>query len=157
MRELKSARKRFIDEDGNAFDVDMTIEAVTTDQGFEKVWLGHLAVLLDLLGSSKIKVLGYLLEKRNYENRIIATQSKMAKELGVSRKTVADTLLALKEADALRMEQYGVYRLNPAIIFRGGHEGRVRLLFEYRTIGQGEGSGGWGESESGDEIESAAE
>lgn len=104
------------------------------DANFEKLWLGNVIQALDMLGSQKVKVLCYLMEKKNKENRIIGTQRKIAEQTGVSLRIVSQTIKALQQADFLQMEQQGVYQINPNCIFKGGKKERFNVLYQYHSI-----------------------
>ena len=58
------------------------------DFNFEKIWIGAILSSLEAVGNQKIKVLNTLLEIKNNENQIIATQGKLAKLAGVVRNAV---------------------------------------------------------------------
>lgn len=101
------------------------------DFDFQKIWLGHLLSALNILGNKKIKVLSWMLKNKNYENKVIATQRKMAKEIGTSVSTITETIKQLIDVDAIKVIQHGVYWLNPELVWKGNYKGRMKVLFEY--------------------------
>lgn len=108
------------------------MEVEDRDFNFDKIWVFWLAQTLDLIGNSKVQVLTYLFEKRDRNNRVIATQRVMAEEIGVSLSTVSITLTALQEIGAISSPQNGVYMVNPEFIYRGNHSSRMRVLLDYK-------------------------
>ncbi|MGV2469844.1 replication/maintenance protein RepL, partial [Bacillus subtilis] len=106
--------------------VDMNVvETTFSDFNFEKIWLSHLLQALDCLGSKKIKVVSWLLEIKDSKNTVIATQRKIAIGCDVSLQTVVDVMKVLLTSDVIRMEQQGVYILNPEVIFKGDKSKRM--------------------------------
>ncbi|MEY0026194.1 replication/maintenance protein RepL [Providencia rettgeri] len=115
--------------------VDMNVvETTSSDFNFEKIWLSHLLQALDCLGSKKVKVVSWLLENKDHKNVIIATQRKIATESDTSLKTVAEVMKVLLAADVIRMEQQGVYLLNPEVIFKGDKSKRMNVLIKYNKL-----------------------
>jgi len=107
------------------------------DAHFTKIWLGHLMQALGELGNAKIKVLKYLLEKRDYAtNMITKTYEEIAQEVGVSRVTVINTMKILIDADIVIRKKgtRGVLFLNPAVVFQGTHKRRMKILYDYREM-----------------------
>ena len=105
---------------------------VQGDINFEKTWIWHLCDAYGLIGNKSIKVLNYLFENRNQENLIIATQRLLADKLELSLSTVTRSLKVLKKKDIISMPQQGVYRINPNVMWKGNHNTRMRVLYEYR-------------------------
>jgi len=99
---------------------------------FYKVWLADLMQVLDLLGNKKMLVLEYLFAKMDKDNKIVSTHRRIAEDLGISLKTVSDTLSMLQKENILKKIQNGVYQLNPQIIFFGDGKKQDYLLIEYQ-------------------------
>lgn len=114
------------------------VEAITTvsdvtDRNFDKVWLGILLSALDIIGNRKMKVVRYLLENRSRtENTVTATQRLIADKTGVSIRTVNDTIRALREAGVLTQIIPSHYRINPSVVWRGSHHGRMAVMARFR-------------------------
>lgn len=107
------------------------IEESEKDCNFHKLWLGHIIQSLDLIGNKKIDVLIYISNNLNSENIFIMTQRTMAKKIGVSYATVAETMKALQESNFLKQIQSGVYQVNPNILFKGSKDKRMNILIKY--------------------------
>ena len=106
------------------------------DFNFEKIWIGHIVDTLDLIGNQKITVILHIMSKRNKTtNEFGGTQREIAKDTGVSLKTVNLTIKALREANFLQPVRIGTYLINPDFIFKGQKGNRMRVILEYNNIG----------------------
>jgi hypothetical protein len=110
------------------------VESTSTDFNFEKIWLGHIMQALDCLGSQRIKVVTWLIENKDNENRVVARQSDIAEGAGVSKQTVTDVVSTLINNDIMKMMHRGVYLLNPDVIFKGHHGKRMDVLIRYNKL-----------------------
>ena len=134
--------------DGVKFQEDIPLKNLRTDEIFEahgvlkkikkenfyKVWLFDLLNALGLIGNKKIQVFDYLISAMDKSNRIIKSQVEIAEDLGVSRKTVADTFKLLREAGILIKQKNNVYIMNPKVIWFGDEKRQKYLLIEYDLI-----------------------
>jgi len=126
--------RSFLDQNTGEI-VDMNVvQMENSDFNFEKIWLGHILQALDCMGSKKIKVVTWLLDNKNYENTVIATQREISERCHVSLPIVTETIKILQESDILKMKQNGVYMLNPNVIFKGDKDRRLNVLFMYNKI-----------------------
>ena len=123
--------KTYIDKDTGELEKMRVISIEERDANFHKIWLGHVVQSLDLIGNKKIKVLSYLMENLNSENMFLKSQKEVAESLNVSIQTVSRTFRALQESDFMRQTKYGIYQVNPDIIFKGGKEKRLNVLLQY--------------------------
>ena len=110
------------------------VETTSTDFNFEKIWLGHIMQALDCLGSQRIKVVTWLLENKDNDNRVIARQTDIAEGANVSKQTVTDVISTLIANDIMKMVHRGVYILNPNVIFKGNHGKRMDVLIRYNKL-----------------------
>jgi len=127
--------KRLRDEETGEV-ITVTVESVETDRrfGWEAVWLSTLLESLELISNKAFKVARYLLEKRiKSENLIIASANDIAKELKVSEKTVRMVIKRLIECNFLIRVKRGVYRVNPAVIWRGYEDKRQAILIQFQA------------------------
>lgn len=108
------------------------------DVGFHKIWLHEILELVEEVGNAKMRVLMWLLSKADAQNQVWATWSDIAKETGVSRRTVASLMAALRDANVLTETRRSVWRLNPQVIFKGDHNKRMAVLVKYRDDKQGD-------------------
>lgn len=113
--------------------VEMYVSTIEErDCNFEKIWLGHIAQALDIIGNKKMKVVTYIMQNRTNDNLFTKTQMEIEQESGVSRKTVHKTLKALQEADFTAKIHSGLYRVNPDVIFKGTRNNRMNILLMYK-------------------------
>lgn len=113
-----------------------TVEVVNGDRkfGWEAVWLGTLLETLDLITNKAFKVAKFLLEERiRGENLVVATVPEIAKKTGLSQSTVKRVIKKLLEANFITRVQKGVYRVNPAVIWRGNEAHRQAILIKFQA------------------------
>ena len=107
-------------------------EIKAVDKGFDKVWLGMILAVLGLFGNKRIDVVRYIIENRSRtENTITVSQKKISENTGVSIQTVNQTIKQLEKADFLHRVVPGHYRINPAVIWRGSHMGRMAIMAKF--------------------------
>lgn len=127
--------KKYIDPETGE-ELEATVEIVNGDRkfGWEAVWLGTLLETLEIITNKGFKVAKYLMEKRlRNENLVIATIPKIAKETKLSEKTVRTVIRKLIEANFITRIQKGVYRVNPAVIWRGYEDKRQAILIKFQN------------------------
>lgn len=118
---------------GEEFEVP-TIYQEATDTNFEKIWLAHILTSLNELGNKKIQILSYLFRTRiKTHNMVTKTLREIAKETGISYPTVSETIQIL-ERNGLITRKTGIIYLSPNMIFKGTHDNRMRVMFEYRQV-----------------------
>jgi Fe2+ or Zn2+ uptake regulation protein len=133
-KKITLGTKLFTDhETGEIIEVPIVHEE-GTDINFEKIWLGHVLSCLEKVGNQKTKLLTYLFRVREKSNNMIAkTIMEMVEETGISYPTIQATLDLLEENNFVTRKT-GVTILNPAMIFKGSHHNRVRIMYEYQSI-----------------------
>jgi DNA-binding Lrp family transcriptional regulator len=120
-------------ETGEEFQASTIIQEAT-DRDFEKIWLAHILTSLDELGNKKIQILSYLFRKRSKSDNVVTkTLREIAKETGISYPTVQETIQTLLR-NGLIKKKTGVIFLSPAMIYKGTHDNRMRVMFEYREV-----------------------
>jgi DNA-binding transcriptional ArsR family regulator len=131
---LSFGSRQFSDmETGEIIDVQ-TVYQESSDSNFEKIWLAHLLTGLEELGNKKIQILSYLFRNRIVSHNIVTkTLQEIATETGISYPTVHDTIKIL-EKNGLITRKTGIIYLAPSMIFKGTHDNRMRILFEFRQI-----------------------
>ena len=127
--------KRLIDPESGE-ELVATVEVVEGERkfGWEAVWLGTLLETLEIITNKGFKVAKFLLEKRiRSENLIVASTSEIAKETGLSVSTVKRIIRKLIEANFLIRVKKGVYRVNPAVVWRGYEDKRQAILIKFQN------------------------
>lgn len=108
------------------------IDVKATDVGFEKIWVGMILAVLDIVGGRKKDIVAYLVSNRvRSENIVFATQRKISEEVNVSLKTVTETIQALKKQNIVTQVTPGCYRINPGVIWRGSHLSRMAIMAKF--------------------------
>lgn len=116
----------------------LTKEVKEVDIGFHKLWIGHILETIEEVGNAKVQVLFWLLKQADGQNMVRATLDDIAGKTGISRRTVASLMAALRKADVVRLEYGGRWLLNPAVVFKGGHNRRMNVLIRYNSMEQSE-------------------
>ena len=122
------------EETGEIIETEVVERAVGGgDSGFHKIWLGHILELVEEVGNAKMQVLVWLLKNADGQNQIAASLREIAKSTGVGVATVQRLMAALVNANVVtRAGRYGVWRLNPDVVFSGTHKKRMNVLIRYR-------------------------
>ena len=102
------------------------------DFNFHKLWLRNILNTIDLIGNQKVKLAFWIIEHLNSENQLTYTFRQMAEETNISLDTISRTMKALMECDFLRKKHSGCYIVNPDVLYKGRHQGRMNVLIKYR-------------------------
>jgi DNA-binding HxlR family transcriptional regulator len=123
--------RTYIDQEtGELVDCNV-VRIEDADANFDKIWLGHILDAIDEIGNAKMKVLMFLISKRERSNNaVIMTTRELAKEIGISLDTVSRTLQALEKHGIINRKTGAVF-LNPNVVFRGRHKHRMNVLIKY--------------------------
>lgn len=101
-------------------------EIKDVDINWNKIWLGHLLDVLEMVGSKKMQVISWLLENRDVKtNEVSTTQQIVMDELKLSKKTVSETFKVLQEQKILLKKRNGLYQLSPNFIWQGDSDNRI--------------------------------
>ena len=108
------------------------------DIGFEKLWVGHILDAVQEVGNAKMQVLFWLIRNKDKNNMVKATVRQIAEATSVSKTTVSGLMTALRKANVVQLEYGGRWMLNPAVVFKGGHNRRMNVLIRYKAMEQQE-------------------
>jgi DNA-binding transcriptional ArsR family regulator len=133
-RKFNFGTKAFVDlETGEEVSVPVMYQD-GTDRNFEKIWLAHILTSLNELGNKKIQILSYLFKNRIVSHNIVPkTMQDIATETGISYPTVSETIHVLEKAGLIKRKT-GMIFLDPGMIFKGTHNNRMHIMFEFRNI-----------------------
>ena len=127
--------KQFIDPTTNTVESFNVIQMEDSDFNFHKLWIANIIQALDIVGNQKARLLFWITEHLDYNNKLIYTYRRIVKATGISYQTVADTMKALIDCNFMTKLQDGVYIINPDCIFKGSHKNRMSVLIQYsKTI-----------------------
>lgn len=95
--------------------------------------------LLSKITKSGLQVLGYFLDNMNMQdvNTIIVSQSVIAKELGVTRQTIANGIKSLEELKIVAVGKVGqanVYLINPKFAWMNGYQKRETMRLQATVL-----------------------
>jgi len=109
------------------------VEVEDRDFNFHKVWLQHLISSLDEITNKKMELAFWILDNLDRENKLVMTQRAIAEKSGLSLDTVSKTLKALQNGNPpfLVKINSGAYMVNPDIIWKGSHQNRMGIVFNY--------------------------
>ena len=145
MGELKQYRKDqngILVEDSMRRLVDPETGEEVWLQGVEKVYCGQkhfwklylfdFLAVLGIFNSKQLDVVAWICEHTDSRtNLLMATQSKIADESGVSKTWVNSVIQKLKAAKFMKQVSPGVYMLNPEVLMKGSEAKKRGLMITY--------------------------
>jgi DNA-binding HxlR family transcriptional regulator len=132
-RKVKAGTTQMIDPSSGELKTVQHYEVKDVDINWNKVWLGHMLDVLDMVGNKKMQVLSWLLENRDLKtNEIVATQQEIMDELNFSKQTISDTFKALQSQKVIVKIRNGKYQLSPDFIWKGDGDNRMDILLTYK-------------------------
>lgn len=108
------------------------IDIEDRDFNFHKIWLSAIIQSLDIIGNQKTRLAFWIIEHLDSENKLVLTQRQIADKSHISLRTVTDTLGILQDSGFLQKINIGAYRVNPEVLFKGGHTKRLNILLQYQ-------------------------
>ena len=132
-RKVKAGTTQMIDPSSGELKTVQHYEVKDVDINWNKVWLGHMLDVLDMVGNKKMQVLSWLLENRDLKtNEVVATQQEIMDELNFSKQTISDTFKALQSQKVIVKIRNGKYQLSPDFIWKGDSDDRMDILLTYK-------------------------
>lgn len=119
-------------ETGEIHNMDMIVKKCSVS-GWEKTYPKALANLINC-GGCAASVISYFIEKKNADNLIIGTYPQIAEEVGVSDRTVANTIKALKKNKFIRSQSPSCYMLDPSIMRYGSKGKGIALMTVWNSL-----------------------
>lgn len=102
--------------------------------GFEITRLNLLFEVIDIIkGKGSGEVIKYLFKSKSVNNIIYGSISSIAKKTGVSRKTVGEILLRLKEKEVIKIRGRTIM-LNPSLLHKGDARREGYLFKKFSEI-----------------------
>lgn len=121
-------------ESGEDVIVDQITKRSYGSKQFWKVYLMDFLTVLGIIDSKQLDVFIYIAENTNASNNtFIGTYSKIAKDVGVSRPTIATIMKKLQDNNFVKKVQNGVWLVNPNILMKGSDCKRQILLSYYQS------------------------
>lgn len=133
---LVGERKRQIMdvETGEIMLVDQITKRRYGTKNFWKCYLMDFLTVLGIIDSKQLDVFVYIAENTSPStNTFIGTYTKISKDVGVCRQTVASIMKKLQENNFIKKVQNGVWLVNPNILMKGSDHKRQILLSYYES------------------------
>ncbi len=133
---LVGSRKReLLDvQTGEQVFVDQITKRVYGSKNFWKCYLMDFLTVLGIIDSKQLDVFIFIAENTNQSNNIfLGTYDHIAKQVGVSRPTIAKIMKKLQENNFIKKLQNGAWLVNPNILMKGNDHKRQILLSYYES------------------------
>ena len=127
-----------VDENGQVIDddvkkVDVVIKEVPRT-GFAITYLATIINMIDAIGNKKMKVVKYILEHMDSNNKLSETVREISAGSGVSLQTVIETLKLLESIGVIARKT-GTVMLSPKLAHKGNAKRERFLLTKFRELG----------------------
>lgn len=121
-------------ETGEKILVDQITKRAYGTKNFWKCYLMDFLTVLGIIDNKQLDIFIYIVENTEQANNtFIGTYTKIAKDLGVSRPTIATIMKKLQANNFIKKVQNGVWIVNPNILMRGNDNKRQILLSYYNS------------------------
>ena len=126
-----------VDKDGKPVtgeikEVDVVIKP-TSRHNFYITYLSAIVQTIDSVGNQKMKVVKYILQNMDSNNKLNETTIEISKHSGVSEKTVIETLRLLEKADIIARKT-GLVMLSPKFVHKGNVQKERYLMTKFEEI-----------------------
>lgn len=128
-----SEEKIYIDPETGEKIKAQTIVKRLDRKGFEITYLAYLFELFDILGNKKMQVFRYILENKDYDNKLIITTRELAEKAKVSLK-IAHTTLQILEEKGLIKRRIGSLMVIPKIAHKGDTNREKNLMIKFKEF-----------------------
>lgn len=128
-------RRNIMDVDtGELMTVDQITKMVYGSKNFWKCYLMDFLTVLGVFDSKQVDIFIYIVENTNQSNNVfLGTYDKIAKDVGVSRPTIAKIMKKLQDNNFIKRMQAGAWFVNPNILMKGNDTKRQILLSYYES------------------------
>lgn len=119
---------------GELIHVDQIMKRTYGTKNFWKCYLMDFLTVLGIIDSKQLDIFIYIVENTNQSNNMfIGTYTKIGKDVGVCRQTIATIMKKLQENNFIKKVQNGVWLVNPNILMKGNDTKRQILLSYYQS------------------------
>lgn len=132
---IGSQKRELLDlHTGEQIVVDQITKRVYGTKNFWKCYLMDFLTVLGIIDSKQLDIFVYICDNTNQSNNLfIGTYSKIAKDVGVCRQTIAVIMKKLQKNNFIKKVQNGVWLVNPNILMKGNDTKRQILLSYYQS------------------------
>lgn len=121
-------------ETGEVIWVDQIIKRTYGTKNFWKCYLMDFLTVLGIIDSKQLDVFIFIVENtQQANNTFLGTYDHIAKQVGVSRPTIAKIMKKLQENNFIKKIQNGAWLVNPNILMKGNDTKRQILLSYYES------------------------
>lgn len=126
-------KKHYLDMDtGEDIWCNQVTKRVYGTKNFWKCYLMDFLCILGIIDSKQLDVFIYIVENTNQATNIfLGTYTKITKDTGTCRQTVAKIMKKLQEYNFIKKIQNGAWFVNPDILMKGNDNKRQILLSYY--------------------------
>lgn len=130
-----SKKRELLDvQTGEQIFVDQITKRVYGSKNFWKCYLMDFLTILGIIDSKQLDVFIFIVENTNQAtNTFLGTYDHIAKQVGVSRPTIAKIMKKLQENNFIKKIQNGAWLVNPNILMKGNDNKRQILLSYYES------------------------
>lgn len=128
-----SEEKIYIDPETGEKIKAQTIVKRLDRKGFEIIYLAYLFELFDILGNKKMQVFRYILENKDYDNKLIITTRELAEKAKVTYLTAQKTLVLLEERGLIK-RRIGSLMVIPKIAHKGDTNREKNLMIKFKEF-----------------------
>lgn len=119
---------------GELIHVDQITKRTYGNKNFWKCYLMDFLSVLGIIDSKQLDIFIYIVENTSQSNNMfIGTYTKIGKDVGVCRQTIATIMKKLQENNFIKKVQNGVWLVNPNILMKGNDTKRQILLSYYQN------------------------
>ena len=132
---LEGSRQWMDLETGEVREVNQ-VSVEHTDINFSKIWLANILSAVNEFSSASMDILFWLVkrtEKTRGTNVIALTIREIAQETNRSTHSVNKVLKVLEKHDVIRRKTGHIF-VNPDVVYKGTHGGRMDVLLTYKEI-----------------------
>ncbi len=119
---------------GELIHVDQITKRTYGTKNFWKCYLMDFLTVLGIIDNKQLDIFIYIVENTNQStNTFLGTYDKIAKDVGVSRPTIAKIMKKLQENNFIKRIQAGAWLVNPNVLMKGNDTKRQILLSYYES------------------------
>jgi hypothetical protein len=118
---------------GEIYPCNVIAQDVQGRRNFYIMYMYNLMKLFDILGGQKYKLLEFIIDNMDSEQKLVMTIKEISQKSHISRQTVIDTLKIL-EQNNLIVRKTGCIMLNPKLFNNKSTSGEQSLLIKYNQI-----------------------
>lgn len=116
--------------------VDVVVKEIPRT-GFAITYLSTIIQMLDAIGNKKLKVVKYILQNMDSNNKLSETVNEISTNCEVSRPVVIETLKILEDAGVVARKT-GTVMLSPKLVHKGSVQRERYLMAKFKELAEKE-------------------